>query len=137
MYLGKQTWQSPFKVKLWENQKNSYFPKHTLPVSLQFGLRVSLIFLQGYQKVWIIVGKNLWRIEITYFLSTCLWDPNYNYSMAKKLLTVIFSWPGCIFLGKGVLEICNKFKEQNPCQKAIALYGCSPVNFWHIFRTTF
>ena len=35
-------------MKLWENSKNSYFPKRNLPVSLMFGL--CFIFLQEYQK---------------------------------------------------------------------------------------
>ena len=50
-YLAKQTWCSPFKVKLCKNSKNNYFPKCTLHVSLPFVLRVSFIFPQGYWKV--------------------------------------------------------------------------------------
>ena len=42
---------SPFKVKLPENVKNSYFPKRDLHVYLPFGLRVTFIFPQEYQKV--------------------------------------------------------------------------------------
>ena len=38
------------------------------------------------------MGENLWRIEITYFLSSCLWNPNYTtYSTAEKYAIVIFS----------------------------------------------
>ena len=43
-------------------------------VSYSFGVRVNFIFLQEYQKVGIIMGEKLWRIEIAYFLSSCLWD---------------------------------------------------------------
>ena len=50
-YLGKEMWRGPFKVKLCEDSKSSYFPKRTLRVSFQFGPRVSFIFLQGHQKV--------------------------------------------------------------------------------------
>ena len=74
-YLGKQTWQSPFEIKLCENPKNSYVLKRALLASLSFGLRVSFILLQGYGKVWIIMrgegggggDGELWRTEITYF----------------------------------------------------------------------
>ena len=46
-----------------------------------------------------------------------------------------------VFLGKGVLKICSKFKEEHPCRSAISIklqtnfieialrHGCSPVNF--------
>ena len=85
-YLAKETWRSPFKVKLCENSKNSFFPKRALRVSLPFVLRVSFIFLQGYGKVSIIMGEKLWRIEIVYFLPSCLRDLNHNYLLfAKKV----------------------------------------------------
>ena len=54
-----------------------------------------------------------------------------------------------LFLGKGVLKICSKFKGEHPCRSAISIklqsnfteitlrYGCSPVNLRHIFRTPF
>ena len=84
-HLGKQTWRSCFKVKLCKNSKNSYFPKRALlRVSLSFGLRVSFIFLKVYRKVWIIMGEKLWRIEIAYFLSSCLWYLSYNYLLYGK-----------------------------------------------------
>ena len=58
-HLGKQTWRSCFKVKLWKNSKNSYFPKRALlRVSLSFGLRVSFIFLQGYRRSELLWGKS-------------------------------------------------------------------------------
>ena len=50
-YTGKQICRSPFKVRLCENSKSSYFPKRTLLVSLPFGQSVSFVFVQGYQKV--------------------------------------------------------------------------------------
>ena len=43
-------------------------------------------------------------------------------------------------LGKGVLKICNKFTGEHPCRSVISMkfrYGCSPLNFLHIFRTPF
>ena len=54
-----------------------------------------------------------------------------------------------VFLGKGVLKICNKFIRVYPCRSAISIlllcnfieitlrHGCSPVNLLHIFRTIF
>ena len=65
-YLGKEMWWSPFKVKLCKNSENGY------------GLRVSVNFLQGYWKVWIIMGGKLWKTEVAYFWSNCLWDLNHN-----------------------------------------------------------
>ena len=71
----KPMWWSPFKLKLPENLKNSYFPKRTLRVSLPFDLRVTFIFPQKYRPVWISVGK----IEIAYV--SFLWDFKINYNM--------------------------------------------------------
>ena len=54
-----------------------------------------------------------------------------------------------VFLGKGVLKICSKFKGEDPCQIAISTKlqsnfievtlrrACSPVNLLHIFRAPF
>ena len=54
-----------------------------------------------------------------------------------------------VFLKKGVLKICSKFTGEHPCRSVISInlernfieialwYGCSPVNFLHIFRTPF
>ena len=51
-----------------------------------------------------------------------------------------------MFLRKGVLKICSKFVGEHPCRSVISIklqssfieiafrYGCSPVNFLHIFR---
>ena len=53
-----------------------------------------------------------------------------------------------VFLGKGVLKIWSKFTGEHPCQRVISIkllynfteitlrHGCSPVNLYHIFRTT-
>ena len=53
-----------------------------------------------------------------------------------------------VFLGKGVLKICNKFTGEHPCRSVISIkmqsnfieitfrYRCSPVNLLHIFRTS-
>ena len=45
-----------------------------------------------------------------------------------------------VFLGKGVLKICNKFTGENLCQSVIqkiCFANCSPVNLQHIFQTLF
>ena len=54
-----------------------------------------------------------------------------------------------VFLEKGILIICNKFTEEQPCQSEISIklqskfiqialqHGCSPGNLLHIFRTLF
>ena len=54
-----------------------------------------------------------------------------------------------VFLGKGVLKICNKFTEEHPCRRAISIkllcsfieialrHECFPINLLHIFRTSF
>ena len=53
-----------------------------------------------------------------------------------------------VFLGKGVLKICNKFTGEHPCRSVISIkmqsnfieitfrYRCSPVHLLHIFRTS-
>ena len=49
-----------------------------------------------------------------------------------------------VFLGKGVLKVCCKFRGENPCRSLISTkllieftlqHGCSPVNLLHNFRT--
>ena len=54
-----------------------------------------------------------------------------------------------VFMKKGVLKICSKFTGEHLCRSVISIklfcsfieiklrHGCSPVNFWHIFRTSF
>ena len=93
-YQGKQTWRNPFKVELCENSKKSYFQTSVLRVSLPFGVCVNFIFLQGYWRVWIIVGKKLWRIEIVYFCQVaCTILIIITCSTAKKYVIVVFlSW---------------------------------------------
>ena len=56
--------------------------------------------------------------------------------------------PG-VFLGKGILKICSRFKGEHSCRNAISVkllcnfieialrHGCSPVNLLHTFRTPF
>ena len=58
------------------------------------------------------------------------------------------SRPG-LFLGKGILKICSRFKGEHSCRNAISVkllcnfieialrHGCSPVNLLHTFRTPF
>ena len=54
-----------------------------------------------------------------------------------------------VFLGKGVLRICNKFTGEHPYRSAISIkllnnffeitlwHGCSPVKLLHIFKRPF
>ena len=54
-----------------------------------------------------------------------------------------------MFLGKGVMKICSKFKGEHPCLRMISikmqskfieitlLHGCSSVNLLYIFRKPF
>ena len=54
-----------------------------------------------------------------------------------------------VFLRKGFLKICSKFKKELPCRSVISIklqsdfieivlrHGCSPVNLLHIFRIPF
>ena len=54
-----------------------------------------------------------------------------------------------VFLGKGVLKICSKFTEEQPCRSVISIklqsnfieitlrHRCSPVNLLHTLRTPF
>ena len=70
-------------------------------------------------------------------------------NISKEMGAIPFkSSPPEVFLGKGVLKTCSKFRE-NPCRSAISAkllcnfiemalrHGCSPVNLLHIFRTPF
>ena len=60
-----------------------------------------------------------------------------------------------VFVGKGVLEICNKLKGEHPCRSEISIklqkqrflsksnfieialqYGCFPINLLHLFQNT-
>ena len=42
-----------------------------------------------------------------------------------------------VFLGKGVLKICNRFTGEHPCRSITLRHGFSPVNLLHIFLTDF
>ena len=104
-YLKKQIWRSSFNLKLRENLKNSYFPGLILGVFLPFGLSVSLLFLQRYWKVWISLGEQLSRTEISYLFFSYLWDLKIQIliiitcSKATKHAIVSFlSWSRPIFL---------------------------------------
>ena len=69
-----------------------------------------------------------------------------------KILFEFFNFrssPPEVFLGKGVLEKCSKFKGKHPSRSVISIklqrnfietalrHGCFPVNLVHIFRITF
>ena len=41
-----------------------------------------------------------------------------------------------MFLKKGVLKICSKFKGERPCENTLQ-HGCSPVNVLHISEYLF
>ena len=110
------------------------------PVVLNTGL------LDWQSSAWIIMGEKLSRIEIAYFLSSCLWHLNYNYLLYGKEVRevrqrstrssswstrIFYHFPKFIsqltkavlqlFLRKDVLKICTKFKGENPCQSAISI----------------
>ena len=90
--------------------------------------------------------KNYIRLKTVFFFF------NISGALHKKNppqpLTVRIS-PPQVFLGTGLLKICNKFTGEHPCRSVfsiklqsnfieIALWrGCSPVNLLHIFRTYF
>ena len=69
-------------------------------------------------------------------------------SWSKQLLDVRSNTPE-VFLRKGVLKICCKFKGKQPCRSVISIkllcnfmeitlrHGCSPVNLLRISRTSF
>ena len=50
MYLGKQMWRSPFKVKLWKNSKNSYFPEHAFVSLFRLVQGLVLFFFKNIEK---------------------------------------------------------------------------------------
>ena len=64
-------------------------------------------------------------------------------------LVIFKSIPLEVFLRKGVLKICSKFKGERPRQSVLSIkllcnfieialrHGCSPVNLLHILRTPF
>ena len=65
----------------------------------------------------------------------------------RTLLKTFRSSPPEVFLGRGVLKICNKFTGEPPCRREISMklqcnfneitlrHECFPVNLLHIFRT--
>ena len=65
---------------------------------------------------------------------------DFSFNLSMKIFRSIRPE---VFLGKGVLKICSKFRGQHLCQSAISIkllcslprHGCSPVNLLHIFRT--
>ena len=42
-----------------------------------------------------------------------------------------------VFLGKGVLKICDKIAREHACQSVISINECPPVNLLYIFKTHF
>ena len=42
--------------------------------------------------------------------------------MLNTMRTICKSSHPEVFLGKGVLKICNKFKGESPCRKAISIF---------------
>ena len=84
--------------------------------------------------------------------------PLKNYSLLIPFLSWKLLLPSshnfrssraAVFLGKGVLKICNKFTGTHPCQSVISIklqsncikitlrHGCSSVNLLHILRALF
>ena len=84
--------------------------------------------------------------EINNFLCLILnlKDLDENYDLWNSR-----SSPPEVFLGKGVLKICNRFTGEHPWRSAISIklksnfieialrHGCCSVNLLHIFRTPF
>ena len=78
---------------------------------------------------------------LTNFLSLL----NINYVIPR----LYRNSPPEVFPGKGVLNICRKFRREHPCWKVNSIkllfnfieitfrHGCSPINLLHIFRTPF
>ena len=81
----------------------------------------------------------------------------YNFFLKNKFLSDVHAEP-CqtsrsshpeVFSEKGVLKIYSKFAGEHPCRSAISIkvqsnfieitfrHECSPVNWLHIFRTSF
>ena len=98
--------------------------------------------------------ENSWMIKALYYLCKKIsiivvwYGPKYVliYSFTKN------KWqkqPPEMFLGKGALNMCSKFRRENPCRSVISLkllcsfieialrHGCSLLNLLHVFRTPF
>ena len=72
-----------------------------------------------------------------------------NWKCFSSLKTSSRSSRPEMFLGKGVLKICSKFRGEHPYRSVISLklqsnfieialwHGCAPVNLLHIVRTRF
>ena len=72
-----------------------------------------------------------------------------HYRSCTKYISLCRSSPPEVLLRKGVLKICNKFKEEGPRRSVTSMtlqnnffeiklrHRCSPVNLLHIFRTSF
>ena len=84
--------------------------------------------------------KNYWKTFNAWFLKdqidnyTGTWTAADFVTFNKELF-----WPPEVFLGKGILKICNKFTGEHPCQSVTSIKLLS--NFveimLHIFRALF
>ena len=74
------------------------------------------------------------------------WKVGFTASNFAKI--TVRSNPPEVFLGKGVLKICNIFTGKHPCRSVISKllcslieitlrHGCSPVNLLRIFKPLF
>ena len=80
----------------------------------------------------------------SYFFTRKYYDISQKYYDIKQV-SLSRSTPPEVSLGKSVLKICSKFKENTHAEVRfqtnfieIALrHGCSPVNLLHNFRTPF
>ena len=87
-----------------------------------------------------------WVIVFFAFFWICTYT--WEYKLRDRLQVSRSSHPE-VFLGKGVLKICNKFSAEHPYRSAISIkllgnfieitlwHGRSLVNLLHIFRTPF
>ena len=75
---------------------------------------------------------------------------NFEHSQQICLMLSLFRHsPPEVFLGKGVLKICNNFTREHPCRSVISIkllcsfieialhHMCSAVNLLHVFRIPF
>ena len=93
-----------------------------------------------------ILCVQFWR-KVFFMLYPINW-PNFIVWLPLLLQTFKSSHPW-VFLGKGVLKMCSKFRGECPRQSLISIkllckfieimlqHGCSPVNLVHIFRAPF
>ena len=99
---------------------------------------------RGAVSIWHWCKRNIGRLTQIKNVGREAWHTVFTINISKRRS----SHPE-VFLGKGVVKICSKFKGEHPCRSAISIrlqsdiieitfrHECSPVNLLHIFRTPF